>query len=91
MCDVELLGSKSVKDRLGVLSFSIENIHPHDIASLLDEKGVAVRAGFHCAEPLHERFGFGPTARVSFGIYNTAEEVKYFINTIKSVSNRFMR
>jgi cysteine desulfurase / selenocysteine lyase len=86
VCNLDILGPKNVENRIGVLSFRLKNLHPHDIASLLDEKGIAVRAGFHCAEPLHNRFDFGPTARVSFALYNTVEEVSDFINEIKKIS-----
>jgi cysteine desulfurase/selenocysteine lyase len=64
--------------RMGVLSFTMKNLHPHDLASLLDEDGIAIRAGFHCAEPLHNRFNLPGTARVSFAIYNTVEEVRIY-------------
>lgn len=90
VCDLEVLGSKSSQDRVGVISFRLKHMHPHDVASLLDGKGIAIRAGYHCCEPLHERFNFGPSVRASFGIYNTQEEVRYFINCIKSISGRFV-
>ncbi len=89
ICDIEFLGSKTVENRIGVVSFSLKNIHPHDIASLLDERGIAIRAGFHCAEPIHKKFEFQSSARISFGIYNTQEEVKEFVSAIKSISNNF--
>lgn len=65
-----------------VLSFSIEGIHPHDIAQLLDRYGVAIRAGHHCAQPLMSHLGVSATARASFGIYNTEEEVDVFIDAL---------
>ncbi|WP_300391969.1 cysteine desulfurase [Henriciella sp.] len=65
-----------------VLSFSIEGIHPHDIAQLLDRYGIAVRAGHHCAQPLMTHLGVSATARASFGIYNTMEEVDAFIEAL---------
>lgn len=89
ICNIKILGKDIDSKRLGIVSFKIGDIHPHDIASLLDEKGIAVRAGYHCAEPLHKRFGFGPSLRVSFGVYNTQDEVKDFLNSIRSISNRF--
>jgi cysteine desulfurase / selenocysteine lyase len=90
ICGLEFLGSTSTKDRVGVISFKVEDMHPHDIATLLDEKGIAVRTGFHCCEPLHERYSFEPSVRVSFGIYNTQEEAKYFVNSFKSILNKFL-
>jgi cysteine desulfurase/selenocysteine lyase len=65
-----------------VLSFSIDGAHPHDVAQILDRYGVAVRAGHHCAQPLMEHLGVSATARASFGIYNTAEEVDAFIEAL---------
>ncbi len=65
-----------------VLSFSIEGAHPHDLAQILDRYGVAIRAGHHCAQPLMEHLGVSATARASFGIYNTQEEVDAFIEAL---------
>lgn len=65
-----------------VLSFSVEGIHPHDIAQLLDRYGVAIRAGHHCAQPLMNHLGVSATARASFAIYNTAEEVDVFVDAL---------
>ena len=65
-----------------VLSFSIEGAHPHDLAQILDRYGVAVRAGHHCAQPLMDHLGVSATARASFGIYNTVEEVDAFIEAL---------
>jgi cysteine desulfurase/selenocysteine lyase len=59
----------------GIVSFTVEGIHAHDIAQLLDRRGVAVRAGHHCAMPLHKRLGIGASARASFYFYNTLAEV----------------
>jgi len=65
-----------------VLSFSMEGTHPHDVAQILDRYGIAVRAGHHCAQPLMEHLGVSATARASFGIYNTLEEVDAFIEAL---------
>jgi len=65
-----------------VLSFSIDGAHPHDLAQILDRYGVAVRAGHHCAQPLMDHLGVSATARASFGIYNTLEEVDAFIEAL---------
>ncbi len=63
------------QDRGGVVAFSLDKAHAHDVATLLDRQGIAVRAGHHCAEPLMHRFGLDSTARASFGIYTTHEEI----------------
>jgi cysteine desulfurase/selenocysteine lyase len=77
LSDIEgltLLGR--AQDRGGVFSFALDNAHPHDLSTLLDRAGIAVRAGRHCAEPLHARFGLeGGTCRASFGLYTTREEI----------------
>ena len=65
-----------------VLSFSVEGAHPHDLAQILDRYGIAVRAGHHCAQPLMDHLGVSATARASFGIYNTLEEVDAFIEAL---------
>jgi len=70
---VKLIGNP--KNRGAVLSFTIEGIHPHDIATILDEDGVAIRAGHHCCQILHEKLGLTSTARASLGIYNTKEDI----------------
>ncbi|MBO6678998.1 cysteine desulfurase [Parvibaculum sp.] len=65
----------TTKSKGSIVSFVMDNAHPHDIATVIDRAGVAVRAGHHCAQPVMERFGVGATTRASFGMYNTLEEV----------------
>ncbi|OYW41347.1 MAG: hypothetical protein B7Z38_07410 [Rhodobacterales bacterium 12-64-8] len=66
-------------DKGPVLAFSLQGAHPHDIAQILDRHGVAIRAGHHCAQPLMSHLGVSATARASFALYNTAEEVDAFV------------
>lgn len=68
-----------------VVSFTFDDIHPHDVATILDMKGIAVRSGHHCAMPLHTYLDVSSTCRVSFAIYNTKEEVEYFAKELKNV------
>ena len=63
------------KERGGVLSFTIEGVHPHDIATILDETGVAIRAGHHCCQILHDKLGIPASARASLGVYNTKDDL----------------
>jgi cysteine desulfurase/selenocysteine lyase len=63
------------KDKGAIVSFSIEGLHPHDVATIIDRSGVAVRAGHHCAQPLMDRLGVTATCRASFAMYNTKAEV----------------
>jgi cysteine desulfurase/selenocysteine lyase len=73
----------------GVAAFTLEGMHPHDVAQILDKDGIAVRAGHHCAQPLHEKFGIPATSRASFYIYNTKEEVDLLVNGIYKVKELF--
>ena len=73
----------------GVASFTLEGIHPHDVAQILDRDGIAVRAGHHCAQPLHEKFGIPATSRASFYLYNTKDEVDLLVNGIYKVKEMF--
>jgi cysteine desulfurase/selenocysteine lyase len=73
----------------GVASFTLDGVHPHDVAQILDQGGVAVRAGHHCAQPLHEKFGISATSRASFYLYNTKEEVDRLVEGIYKVKSIF--
>ncbi len=73
----------SAKNKAGVISFSFDKIHPFDIGTILDQQGIAVRTGHHCTQPLMEHFGIPGTTRVSFGLYNTIEEVDLFITALQ--------
>ncbi|MEO7170003.1 MAG: aminotransferase class V-fold PLP-dependent enzyme, partial [Sphingomonas sp.] len=76
-------------DSAGIVSFSIEGVHPHDIGTILDEERVAIRAGHHCAQPLMEALGVPATARASFGVYNGAADVDALIRGIERVTRIF--
>jgi cysteine desulfurase / selenocysteine lyase len=73
----------------GVAAFTLEGVHPHDVAQILDRDGIAVRAGHHCAQPLHEKFGLPATSRASFYLYNTRDEVDLLVNGIYKVKELF--
>ena len=73
----------------GVAAFTFDGIHPHDVAQILDRDGIAIRAGHHCAQPLHEKFGILATSRASFYLYNTKEEVDMLVNGIYKVREMF--
>jgi len=77
------------KNRGGVISFTIKGIHPHDIATILDEDGVAIRAGHHCCQILHEKLGLPATARASFGVYNTKEDIVQLVKSIEKCKKVF--
>ena len=84
---VRIIGT--AKDKASVLSFVIDDIHPHDIGTILDQEGIAVRAGHHCAQPVMQRFNVPATARASFAFYNTKEEVDVLARTIERVIEIF--
>ena len=75
---VRLVGPTDTRDRVAVVSFVVDGVHAHDVGQVLDDAGVAVRVGHHCAQPLHRRFGVAATSRASAGVYTTADEVAAF-------------
>lgn len=84
---VRIIGT--AKNKASVLSFVIDDIHPHDIGTILDQEGIAVRAGHHCAQPVMQRFNVPATARASFAFYNTKEEIDVLARTIERVIEIF--
>ena len=79
----------TARDKTGVLSFVLDGVHPHDIGTVLDQEGVAIRAGHHCAQPLMERFGLAATARASLGVYNTEDDLDRLAAAIRKVIEVF--
>jgi len=79
----------TAKQKAGILSFTLKGAHPHDIGTILDREGVAIRAGHHCAQPIMERFGVPATARASFSFYNTREDIDALIAAIRVVTKLF--
>jgi cysteine desulfurase / selenocysteine lyase len=75
----------TAKEKAGVLSFVMDEIHPHDIGTILDSEGIAIRTGHHCAQPVMQRFNIPATARASFGLYNTREEIDALVAGIHKV------
>jgi cysteine desulfurase/selenocysteine lyase len=85
--ELRLIGT--AREKAGVLSFVLEGIHPHDIGTILDREGIAIRTGHHCAQPLMERFGVPATARASLGLYNTREEIDVLAAGLQKVREVF--
>jgi cysteine desulfurase / selenocysteine lyase len=75
--------------KASILSFTIEGIHPHDIGTILDHDGIAIRAGHHCAMPVMQRFGLAGTARASFALYNTRREIDVLVAGLHKVQEMF--
>jgi cysteine desulfurase/selenocysteine lyase len=84
---VRLVGT--AKRKAAVVSFLLGNVHPHDVGTILDQEGIAIRAGHHCAQPVMDRFGIPATIRVSLALYNTREEIDLLVNGLKKVSEVF--
>ena len=88
---VRLLGPADTTERLGVVAFTIDGVHPHDVGQVLDAAGVAVRTGHHCAQPIHAHFGTASSSRVSFGPTSTSAEADRFLEAVASVRSYFRR
>ena len=84
-----VIGPKTAIDRGATIAFTLDGVHPHDVAQLLDEYGIAVRAGHHCARPVCVRFGIPATTRVSFGVYTTTDEIDQLITGLTKVGEMF--
>ncbi|HNT60643.1 MAG TPA: cysteine desulfurase [Candidatus Bilamarchaeaceae archaeon] len=87
--EVTIYGPLDAEKRTGLISFNVPGVHPHDVATILDEDGIAIRSGHHCAQPLHDRLGLESSARASFYLYNTKEEVDRLVEGIKKVKRVF--
>ena len=86
---LRVFGPPASPTRLGPVSFELEGIHGHDVAEILDRHGVAVRAGHHCAQPLMNRFGIAATARASFGVYTTRDEIDRLVEGLDDARHVF--
>lgn len=82
---VHVIGHKDPEKHCGIVTFTIDGVHPHDIASILDSENVAIRAGHHCAQPLMQKLGVGSTARASCYFYNTEDEALIFVEKVKGI------
>ena len=87
---IDLMKMLDLGGRTGIISFNIKGAHPHDASTMLDQYGICVRAGTHCAQPLMRHLGVPATLRASFYIYNTKKEIDYFIRVLKEVYKKFV-
>ncbi len=85
---VNIIGSSDYRNHSGIVSFTVDGVHPHDISAILDEDRVAIRAGHHCAQPLHAFLGIRSSARASLAFYNTEEDIERFIKSLKTLRRR---
>ena len=85
---VNIIGSENADEHTGIVTFTIDNVHPHDISEILAADGIAVRAGHHCAQPLLTHLGLNSTTRASFAYYNTEDEVDKFTDSVATIRER---
>ena len=85
---VRIIGAETAEQHHGIITFAVDGVHPHDIAAIFDADNVAIRAGHHCAQPLHQYLGVPSTARMSIGLYNDEQDIEKFVSTLKSVRRR---
>ncbi len=86
---LRLIGT--ARDKAAVLGFVLDGVHPHDIGTVLDDQGIAIRAGHHCAQPVMDRYGVPATARASFAFYNTHAEIDALADAVVTVKKMFGR
>ena len=86
---VSVLGPQDAGARLGAVAFVVDGVHPHDVGQILDDAGVAIRTGHHCAWPLHRRLRAVASSRVSFNVYSTADDVEAFLTALDRVPDLF--
>ncbi|WP_135823450.1 aminotransferase class V-fold PLP-dependent enzyme [Halorussus ruber] len=87
--DIEVYGPTDPTDRSGLVSFNLDNVHAHDLTSILNDSAVAIRAGDHCTQPLHDKLGVAASARASFYVYNTPEEIDKLIEAVDDARQLF--
>ncbi len=82
---IRIIGTDRPEEKTGLVSFTVDDVHPHDVAEILSSEGICIRTGHHCAQPLHTYLGINASCRASFYFYNTEEEVRYFLDKLKGV------
>lgn len=85
---IHIIGSDDPADHRGIVSFTVDDVHPHDIAAIFDESGIAVRAGHHCAQPLHKYLGVQSSVRASVALYNDRQDTERFLECLKTIRRR---
>lgn len=85
---INMIGSQNAADHGGIITFTVDDVHPHDVSEILSSDGIAVRAGHHCAQPLLKHLGFRSTVRASFSFYNTKEDADKFLSSLAAVRER---
>ncbi len=88
---LHLLGPGTADEQCGLISFTLNGVHPHDLTDLLGQRGICLRAGHHCAQPLHDRLGITASTRLSVGLYNTIEEIDTCVHAIEEIQQAFQQ
>lgn len=88
MPHIHIIGSDKAEEHNGIITFTIDDVHPHDVAEIFASDDIAIRAGHHCAQPLLEHLGYRATVRASFAFYNTVEDAEKFINSLSTIRER---
>ena len=86
---IRLLGPRDADEHAGLISFVVEGVHPHDVATILDQEGVAVRAGHHCAQPVMLRYNLPATTRASFSVFNDVDDIERLTAALDAVRRIF--
>lgn len=86
---VRILGPTTPENRIGTVSFDVKGVHPHDVGQFIDSRGIAIRVGHHCAQPVHRHFGLFASNRASTGIYNTVAETDALLEAVAEVRHFF--
>ncbi len=87
--NIKIYGTNNINERVSLISFNLDGVHPHDLTSFLDEKGICIRAGHQCTQPLLGRLGTYSVARASLYFYNTKQEIDFFIQVLKETKEFF--
>jgi cysteine desulfurase/selenocysteine lyase len=85
---IKILGGERAEDHHGIIAFQVEGVHPHDVSQIFADSDIAVRAGHHCAQPLHKHLGIMSSTRMSVAFYNTEEEIDRFIEVLSGIRSR---
>ncbi|MDY5137833.1 aminotransferase class V-fold PLP-dependent enzyme, partial [Actinotignum timonense] len=86
---IRVLGPREGAGRTGIAAFTVDGVHPHDVGQFLDARGIAVRVGHHCAQPIHDFFGVPASVRASVGIYTTSSDIDAFLDALSQVRGYF--
>ena len=85
---INIIGSDRAEDHSEIITFTVDDVHPHDVSEIMAADGVAVRAGHHCAQPLLKHLGYSSTVRASCAFYNTPDDVNWLLDSLKTIRER---